>query len=102
MPGFGATPVSDPGCAYHWQGNNGVVISLLPTGYSPIGPPGETQQKIVLHGRTFWIGPTPGGGLGIVIEDKELGGAPDVWFTLMSTTVARNDLIETAADLQRA
>ncbi|TML11320.1 MAG: hypothetical protein E6G39_14205 [Actinobacteria bacterium] len=102
MPGFGATPVSDPGCAYHWQGNNGVVISLLPTGYSPIGPPGETQQKIVLHGRTFWIGPTPGGGLGIVIEDKELGGAPDIWFTLMSTTVARNDLIETAADLQRA
>jgi hypothetical protein len=99
-PGFGATPISDPGCAYHWQGNNG-VISVLPTGYSPIGPPGETQEKIVLHGRTFWLGPTPGGGLGIVIEEKELGGAPDIWFTLMSTTVARNDLIETAADLQR-
>ena len=75
---------------------------MLPTGYSPIGPPGDTQQKVVLHGRTLYIGPTPGGGLGLVIEEKELGGAPDIWYTLMSTTVARNDLIETAADLQRA
>ena len=50
----------------------------------------------------MYVGPTPDGGLGIVIEEKELGGAPDIWFTLLSTTVARNDLIETAANIQRA
>ena len=100
--GFGAQPASDPGCAFHWQGQDS-VISLLPTGNSPLGPPGNVQIATVHgNGRTLYVGPAPGGGLGIVIEEKELGGAPDIWFTLLSTTVARNDLIETAANLQRA
>ena len=93
-----ATPVDE--CAFHWQGANS-VIGLLPTGYSPLGPPGKVQVTTQRNGRTMYVGPTPDGGIGIVIEEKELGGAPDIWFTLLSTTVARNDLIETAANLQR-
>ena len=101
VAGYGAPTASDPGCAFHWQGPDR-VISLLTTGYSPLGPPGNVQVTTKSNGRTMYVGPTPDGGLGLVIEEKELGGAPDIWFTLMSTTVARNDLIETAANLQRA
>jgi hypothetical protein len=100
VAGYGAPTASDPGCAFHWQGT-GSVISVLTTGYSPLGPPGNVQVTTRSNGRTMYVGPTPDGGLGLVIEEKELGGAPDIWFTLMSTTVARNDLIETAANLQR-
>ena len=99
-PGFGAATTSDPGCAYHWQGPGG-VISVLPTGDSPLGPPGNTQEKVLRNGRTVWVGPATGGGIGVVVEEKEFGGAPDIWFTLLSTTVARADLIETALNLQR-
>ena len=99
--GFGATVSADPGCAFHWQGPDS-VISLLTTGYSPLGPPGPVQEKVVRNGRTVWVGPAQSGGLGVVFEEKEVGGAPDIWFTLISTTVARDDLIETAVNLQRA
>jgi hypothetical protein len=101
VAGLGVATALDAGCAFHWQGPNS-VISLLTTGYSPLGPPGNVQVTTQRNGRTMYVGPTPDGGLGIVIEEKELGGAPDIWFTLLSTTVARNDLIETAANLQRA
>jgi hypothetical protein len=101
VAGLGVAAASDAGCAFHWQGPNG-VISLLSTGYSPLGPPGNVQVATQRNGRTMYVGPTPDGGIGIVMEEKELGGAPDIWFTLLSTTVPRNDLIETAANLQRA
>ena len=101
VAGLGVAAASDAGCAFHWQGPNG-VISLLTTGYSPLGPAGNVQVTTQRNGRTMYVGPTPDGGIGIVIEEKELGGAPDIWFTLLSTTVPRNDLIETAANLQRA
>jgi hypothetical protein len=101
VAGLGVATALDAGCAFHWQGSNS-VISLLTTGYSPLGPPGNVQVTTQRNGRTMYVGPTPDGGIGIVIEEKELGGAPDIWFTLLSTTVARNDLIETAANLQRA
>jgi len=100
VAGLGVATSVDAGCAFHWQGANS-VIALLPTGYSPLGPPGNVQVTTQRNGRTMYVGPTPDGGIGIVIEEKELGGAPDIWFTLLSTTVARNDLIETAANLQR-
>jgi hypothetical protein len=100
VAGYGAPTAADPGCAFHWQGQDR-VISVLTTGYSPLGPPGNVQVTTRSNGRTMYVGPTPDGGLGLVIEEKELGGAPDIWFTLMSTTVARNDLIETAANLVR-
>jgi hypothetical protein len=100
VAGLGVASSTDAGCAFHWQGPN-TVISLLTTGYSPLGPPANVQVVTQRNGRTMYVGPTPDGGIGIVIEEKELGGAPDIWFTLLSTTVARNDLIETAANLQR-
>ncbi|MEO8693017.1 MAG: hypothetical protein ABI658_05840 [Acidimicrobiales bacterium] len=100
VAGLGVTSATDAGCAFHWQGANG-VISVLTDGYSPLGPPGNVQVTTQRNGRTMYVGPTPDGGLGIVIEEKELGGAPDIWFTLLSTTVPRNELIETAANLQR-
>jgi hypothetical protein len=100
VAGLGVASAVDAGCAFHWQGPNGVII-LLTDGYSPLGPPGNVQVTTQRNGRTMYVGPTPDGGLGIVIEEKELGGAPDIWFTLLSTTVARNELIETAANLQR-
>jgi hypothetical protein len=99
-PGFGAATASEPGCAFHWQGTNG-VISLLTTGDSPLGPQGTAQQKVEHNGRIVWVGPARGGGIGVVFEEKELGGAPDIWYTLISTTVPRNELIETAVNLQR-
>jgi hypothetical protein len=98
--GFGVTLPSDPGCAFHWKGATG-VISVLLTGDSPLGPPGNVQERIVRNGRTVWAGAAPGGGIGVIIEEKELGGAPDIWFTLLSTTVPRADLVETALNLQR-
>jgi hypothetical protein len=97
--GFGITTPADPGCAFHWRGGDS-VISVLPTGDSPLGPPGNVQEKVVRNGRTVWVGAAPGGGIGVIVEEKEFGGAPDIWFTLLSTTVARNDLIETALNLQ--
>ncbi len=100
VAGLGATTAGDAGCAFHWQGPTS-VISLLTTGYSPLGPPANVQVATHRNGRTMYVGPTPDGGLGIIIEEKEFGGAPDIWFTLLSTTVPRNELIETAANLQR-
>ena len=100
VAGFGVATPADAGCAFHWQGASG-VISLLTTGYSPLGPPANVQVATQSNGRTLYVGPTPDGGVGIVIEEKELGGAPDIWYTLLSTTVPRNDLIAAAANLQR-
>ena len=100
-PGFGVATASDPGCAFHWQGTGG-VISVLPTGDSPLGPPGNVQERIQRNGRTVWVGATASGGIGVVVEEKEFGGAPDIWFTLLSNTVARTDMVETALNLQRA
>ena len=100
VAGLGVATATDAGCAFHWQGPNS-AIGLLTTGYSPLGPPGNVQVTTQRNGRTMYVGPTPDGGIGVIIEEKELGGAPDIWFTLLSTTVARNDLIETAANLQR-
>jgi hypothetical protein len=99
-PGFGVATTADAGCAFHWQGPGG-VISVLLTGDSPLGPPGNAQERILRNGRTVWVGAAAGGGIGVVVEEKEFGGAPDIWFTLLSTTVARADLIETALNLQR-
>jgi hypothetical protein len=99
--GFGIASASDPGCAFHWRGPSGVITVLL-TGDSPLGPPGNVQERVVRDGRTVWAGAAPGGGVGVIIEEKELGGAPDIWFTLLSTTVTRTDLVETALNLQRA
>jgi hypothetical protein len=91
--GFGVTgSPSEPLCAFHWRGPNG-VISVLPTGDSPLGPPGNVQERIVRNGRTVWVGAATGGGIGVIVEEKEFGGAPDIWFTLLSTTVARNDIL---------
>ena len=101
VAGLGVATSTDAGCAFHWQGPN-TVISLLTTGYSPLGPAANVQVATQRNGRTMYVGPTPDGGVGIVMEEKEFGGAPDIWITLLSTTVARNDLIETAANLQRA
>jgi len=100
VAGFGVATAADGECAFHWQGTNG-VISLLTTGYSPLGPPANVQVSTRSNGRTLYVGPTPDGGVGIVIEEKEFGGAPDIWYTLLSTTVPRNDLIAAAANLQR-
>ncbi|HUP73716.1 MAG TPA: hypothetical protein VM282_11810 [Acidimicrobiales bacterium] len=101
VAGFGAAISPEPLCAFHWQGANS-VISVLTTGDSPLGPLGTVQQKIEANGRTVWVGPAQGGGIGVVFEEKELGGAPDIWFTLISTTVPRNELIDTALNLQLA
>jgi hypothetical protein len=99
-PGFGVATTGDTGCAFHWPGPGG-VISVLLTGDSPLGPPGNAQERILRNGRTVWVGATASGGIGVVVEEKEFGGAPDIWFTLLSTTVGRNDMIETALNLQR-
>jgi hypothetical protein len=101
VAGFGAAISPEPPCAYHWQGVDS-VISVLSTGDSPLGPLGTVQQKVERNGRTVWVGPAQSGGIGVVVEEKELGGAPDIWFTLLSTSVSREDLINTAVNLQRA
>jgi hypothetical protein len=98
--GFGVDTTSDPGCAFHWRGPSG-VISVLLTGDSPLGPPGNVQERVERNGRVVWAGAAPGGGVGVIVEEKEFGGAPEIWFTLLSTTVARTDLVETALNLQR-
>jgi hypothetical protein len=101
VAGFGAAISAEPPCAFHWQGPNS-VISVLTTGDSPLGPLGTVQQKVEANGRTVWVGPAQGGGIGVVFEEKELGGAPDIWFTLISTTVPRNELVDTALNLKLA
>jgi hypothetical protein len=100
VPGLGLAGITSAECAYHWVGPN-AVVALLPTGYSPIGPPGEAQTTVRRGGRTMYVGKTPQGATGLVIEDRELGGAPDIWFTLLSTTVSPEDLINIAVGLQR-
>jgi hypothetical protein len=100
LPGLGLTGIASAECAYHWAGPN-AVVAVLPTGYSPLGPPAEAQQTVRRGGRTMYVGRTPQGATGLVIEDRELGGAPDIWFTLLSNTVSAEDLINIAAGLQR-
>lgn len=100
-PGAGQSFITDQGCYFHYKGANNSAITVISSGESPFGPPGAAQAMEKVVGRTLWVGSTPQGALGVLIEESELGGASGTWYTLVSNTVARADLLQVAAGLQR-
>lgn len=101
--GFGVTVPGAlaPGCYFHWKGPAGGVVTLIPAGDSVYGPRGEAQREVLRNGRTLWAGITPQGAAGVVFEERQLGGAPDLWYTLVSSTASEDELLTIAATLKR-
>jgi len=99
--GAGHSFITDASCYFHYKGANNSAITVISSGVSPFGPPGVSQVREQIAGRTLWVGSTPQGALGVLIEESELGGANDIWYTLVSNTVTRADLLQVAAGLQR-